>query len=334
MLLTAGLGSRHSGGMLRRKLIGRIYIAYNAGIFRRLPLSGGQGNFMPTKHPHYLCIYHGNCADGFGAAWVVRRALGTHIDFHAAKHGEPAPDVTGKRVIIVDFSFSLETLTAMAESAESVLVLDHHKTAQAALLEVPAAASSHELHQMNRDGRLHALFDMDRSGAGLTWDFFFPDQPRPMLINHIEDRDLWRFKLAGTREVLANVFSYPQDFDVWDTLFAAEVSSLLTDGAAIERQRQKTVADLVRSTRRRMVIGGHDVPVANIPSMFASDAGSIMTAGEPFAACYSDGPEGRSFSLRSTDQGIDVSEIAGQYGGGGHRNASGFRVPFGHALTR
>ncbi|WP_311969371.1 DHHA1 domain-containing protein [Pseudomonas baltica] len=289
---------------------------------------------MPEDQPHYLCIYHGNCADGFGAAWVVRKALGADIDFHAAKHGAPAPDATGKRVIIVDFSFNLEILTAMADVAESVLVLDHHKTAQAALQDVPSAGPSHESYQQHRDGRLHALFDMNRSGAGLAWDFFFPGQPRPALINHIEDRDLWRFELAGTREILANLFSYPQDFEIWDGLFADEVSSLLSDGVAIERQRQKTVTDLIRSTQRRMVIGGHDVPVANIPGMFASDAGNIMTAGEAFAACYSDGPEGRSFSLRSTDQGVDVSEVASQYGGGGHRNASGFRVPFGHELTR
>jgi oligoribonuclease NrnB/cAMP/cGMP phosphodiesterase (DHH superfamily) len=289
---------------------------------------------MPDNQPQYLCIYHGNCADGFGAAWVVRKALGADIGFHAAKHGEPAPQVTGKRVIIVDFAFSLETLTAMAETAESVLVLDHHKTAQTALQQVPSAEPSHQLHEMSHNAGLHALFDMNRSGAGLTWDFFFPSEPRPALINHIEDRDLWQFKLAGTREVMANVFSYPQDFAIWDELFAAEVSSLLADGVAIERQRQKTVTDLVRSTKRRMVIGGHDVPVANIPGMFASDAGNIMTAGEPFAACYSDGPEGRSFSLRSTDQGVDVAEVASQYGGGGHRNASGFRVPFGHELTR
>ncbi|WP_277343388.1 DHHA1 domain-containing protein [Pseudomonas viridiflava] len=37
--------------------------------------------------------------------------------------------------------------------------------------------------------------------------------------------------------------------------------------------------------------------------------------------------------MRSTDEGLDVSEIAKLYGGGGHRNASGFRVPFGHELT-
>lgn len=287
---------------------------------------------MQSNPSRYLCIYHANCADGFGAAWVVRKALGADIEFHPASHGEAAPDVTGKRVVIVDFAFGLETLTAMARQAESVLVLDHHKTAQAALEEVPAAGATHALHESNREGRLHALFDMNRSGAGLAWDYFFPDEPRPALINHIEDRDIWRFKLDGTREIMANLFSYPQEFGLWDDIIAADIAALLADGIAIERQNRKTVTDLVRATRRRMTIGGYDVPVANIPFMFASEAGNVMTQGEPFAACYFDTPKGRSFSLRSTDAGVDVSEVARQYGGGGHRNASGFRVPFGHEL--
>jgi oligoribonuclease NrnB/cAMP/cGMP phosphodiesterase (DHH superfamily) len=34
------------------------------------------------------------------------------------------------------------------------------------------------------------------------------------------------------------------------------------------------------------------------------------------------------FSLRSLDDKTDVSEIAKIYGGGGHRNASGIKIPF------
>lgn len=58
-----------------------------------------------------------------------------------------------------------------------------------------------------------------------------------------------------------------------------------------------------------------------------------MAQGELFAACYWDTPTGRVFSLRSTDEGMDVSVIASQYGGGGHRNAAGFRVAFDHELA-
>ena len=64
----------------------------------------GKDEVMPDKKATTICIYHGNCADGFDAAWVVRKALGADIEFHAATYGQPVPDVTGKNVVIVDFS--------------------------------------------------------------------------------------------------------------------------------------------------------------------------------------------------------------------------------------
>lgn len=79
----------------------------------------------------------------------------------------------------------------------------------------------------------------------------------------------------------------------------------------------------------RMVIGGQEIWVANIPYTLTSDAGNLMARGEPFAACYWDTPNGRVFSLRSTKDGADVSAIAKSYGGGGHVNASGFQMPLG-----
>lgn len=293
---------------------------------------------MQTQHQKNqanatMCIYHANCADGFGAAWVVRKALGPDVEFHAAHYGDQAPDVASKNVIIVDFSYKYEALVALADKATSVLVIDHHKTAMADLIDVPQAELHYEAHKKNSTGKLHALFDMNRSGAGLAWEFFFPQHQRPALINHIEDRDLWRFKLEGTREIMAAIFSYPQVFAVWDQLFTTDINALLRDGVAINRQHLKTVAELVRATKRRIFIGGHDIPVANLPYMYASDAGHLMAEGELFAASYFDTPDGRNFSLRSTDAGMDVSEIAKHYGGGGHRNAAGFKVPFDHELA-
>lgn len=307
---------------------------------------------MSANHSNIMCIYHGNCADGFGAAWVVRKALGPNVEFVAGVYGAEPPNVTDKDVILVDFSYKYDVLAALANKANSIIVLDHHKSAAEDLARFEQFHAGIEEDTRHDDGsRLlgwktaHSMahsqngpaiaccFDMNRSGAMLAWDHFFPDQEPPQLLRHIEDRDLWLFKLEGTREIQANLFSYPYDFDVWDKLMAADVLSLVSDGAAIERKHHKDVAELVGVTKRRLVIGGIDVPVASLPYTLTSDAGALMAQGEPFAACYWDTPTGRVFSLRSTDQGMDVSEIASQYGGGGHRNASGFRVPFGHELT-
>ena len=188
--------------------------------------------------------------------------------------------------------------------------------------------------------RIYTVFDQNKSGAGLAWDFFFPHDFRPCLIDRIEDRDLWRFKFPDTRAIQAALFSYPYDFEVWDKLFNANLAVLRSEGEAIERKHHKDIAELVKAFRREMCIGGHWVPVANLPYTLTSDAGHLMCepyqspnlAGEwvtpPFAACYWDTPDGRVFSLRSRDDGMDVSEIAKQYGGGGHKHASGFRLSF------
>lgn len=311
-----------------------------------------------------LCIYHGNCADGFGAAWVVRKFFGKDgVEFFAGTYQNKPPLIEpGRRVIFVDFSYKREALIPwMQQNALDVLLIDHHKSAVEDFAGAPYVLDmskwqgtlgwnrycdslGQDLYE-NAGSLVYTVFDMDRSGAGLAWDFFFPNQPRPALIDRIEDRDIWRFKYPDTRDVQAAVFSYPYDFLVWDSLMSSPLESLATEGRGIERKHHKDIAELVTATRREMIIGGHWIPVANLPYTLTSDAGHLMCEpyaspnlqGEfvtpPFAACYWDTADGRVFSLRSREGGMDVSEIAKQYGGGGHKNASGFRVGFDHELA-
>lgn len=259
-----------------------------------------------------LCIYHGNCADGFASAWVVRKFYNFpefKLEFHAGVYQNPPPDVAGKHVILVDFSYKRPVLNKMKQEAASLLILDHHKTAMEDLQDFEGA-----------------VFDMERSGAMITWNHFFPNLKPPRLLEHIQDRDLWKFQLDGTREIQAAVFSYPYDFNVWDQLMEIDPLFLIDEGTAIERKHFKDIAELLAVCKTRTKIAGYNVPVANLPYIFSSDAGHIMGKGEAFAACYMDTPEGRVYSLRSADDGVDVGEIAKLFGGGGHKHAAGFRV--------
>ena len=248
-------------------------------------------------------------------------------------------------MIMVDFSYKRPVLEGMLRSgdvrqASTILILDHHKSAAEDLggIEKPAGVYDPDRWrrrwEQNSEWPVRAEFDMERSGAGIAWDYFYPGAPRPRLIDHIEDRDLWRFRINGTREIQAAVFSYPYDFDVWDKLMDGDPMSLFAEGCAIERKHHKDIAELVAVTKRTMLIGGHVVPTANLPYTLTSDAGNLMAEGQPFAACYWDTANARVFSLRSRPEGLDVSEIAKQYDGGGHRNASGFSVPRDHELAR
>lgn len=301
-----------------------------------------------------LVIYHANCADGFTAAWAVRQAM--DCDFHPGVYNEAPPDVTGRDVILVDFCYPRAVLAQMQQGARSILVLDHHKTEEASLQ--PSEEPGSELmrfdlsivrHRWNwgrflnlvaLDGEalenacVYALFDQDRSGAGIAWDFFHTGKARPAFLDHVEDRDLWRFELQHTREICAAVHSHPYTFEAWDALAAEPTFSLYQQGLVLERARAKDIAEQIAQCRRELVIGNYRVPVASIPRSLVSDAAGQMAKGSAFAACYQDQPAGRKFDLRSTPDGVDVSEVAKLYGGGGHARAAGFTVPRDHELAR
>lgn len=279
-----------------------------------------------------LVIYHANCADGFSAAWCFWRKYGTGADYVAGVYQQDPPDVTGRDVFLVDFSYKRAVVEQMLAVANRVTLIDHHKTAIEDLQPLFVQDS-----WTGEPKQLAHFTDLDRSGATLAWDYLFPYEPRPLLLGHVEDRDLWRFKLPGTREIQALVFSYEYTFEQWDALMSADQVELLkftAAGAAIERKHHKDIAELLKVCQRRMVIGGVDVPVASLPYTLSSDAGHVMAQGEAFAACYWDTAEHRIFSLRSAPSGWDVSDVAKSFGGGGHKNAAGFRVPRDHELAK
>jgi oligoribonuclease NrnB/cAMP/cGMP phosphodiesterase (DHH superfamily) len=298
-----------------------------------------------------LCIYHGHCDDGFAAAWCVRAALGDQVEFYPGVYQKDPPDVADRDVIMVDFSYKRPVIDAIAKAAKSLLILDHHKTAAEDLAGMQAPfGPGWDRHQQNvyQDacegiaGMPYALFDMARSGAGLAWDFFHPEEPqRPMFINYVEDRDLWRKSLPGGDEFTIALRSYPQDFEIWDMLVNEGADALIAEGKSIQRYYRLRVEELKRSAYRAVIpIPGHrsDAPsdvacvriaVANAPYFAASEvAGELaLMEGATFGACYFEVRPGEwQYSLRSRGD-FDVGAFARIFGGGGHPGAAGFTVP-------
>jgi nanoRNase/pAp phosphatase (c-di-AMP/oligoRNAs hydrolase) len=64
----------------------------------------------------------------------------------------------------------------------------------------------------------------------------------------------------------------------------------------------------------------------NATAKYASELGNRLAKKSAFGCVYSyDGSRKEwQYSLRSTNEGPDVSSIAKRHGGGGHRNAAGF----------
>lgn len=262
----------------------------------------------------YYCIYHGNCPDGFTSAWVIKRSLRDSVEFFAGTYQKDPPydELKNKNVILVDFSYKKEVLEKIRDLAKSVLILDHHKTAEDDLKDIFGVTK---------------VFDMSRSGCRIAWDYCFPTEAPPLALLHVEDRDLWKWKLPNTRAITTAIFSYDYTFENWDMIMNSDLSELQHQGEILEKKFNKDLNEIIGITKRRMLIGGYNVPVANMPHIYASEGGNKLAKGEPFSAIYYLTSDGVVFSLRS-DYGVDVSEIAKMYGGGGHRNASGFKVSY------
>ncbi len=268
-----------------------------------------------------LVIYHANCWDGFCAAWVARKALGD-ADFYPANYGQSPPNVAGRVVYMLDFSYPRAVMDRLLTVARRTVVLDHHKTAQDAL---------DGFHQP--ESGIDVIFDMNKSGARLTWLWFTmegyalwtPNQPRaPWLVDYTEDRDLWRHALDGTEEINAALRSYPLDFELWDGFEKKDPkSTFYYEGAAIRRAERAIVVSHVGNARVRDV-AGYLVPTVNATVLFSEIAGELAK-GQLFGACYFDRQDGkRQWSLRSDEHGMDVSALAKTQGGGGHPRAAGF----------
>lgn len=267
-----------------------------------------------------IVVAHGQCVDGFTSAWIAWLKYKDAAEYVFAKYGDPPPDVTGQDILIVDFSYPRkQILDLVYPQGNRVTILDHHRTAEADL------AIEGPIKEAVDAGRLRIVFDMNRSGAGITWDELHGG-PRPALVDYVEDRDLWRWAQPFSKEINAVIGSTEQTFHGWDELmhqiwghFELQVST----GKALLRQVDRYVGEMSKQART-IHFEGHSVPVVNAPYINTSELVGHLAESATFAVgWYQRGDGMYAYSLRSRGD-FDVSAIAKKYGGGGHRNSAGF----------
>lgn len=283
-----------------------------------------------------LVIYHADCTDGFGAAFAAWLKFGSDADYYAARYGDKdLPDWQGREVYILDFSFPRTLMDDAFQLAKHVVWLDHHKTAFEMWIGglFDGTEGRHEQHDQVRD----IVLDFDKSGALLAWEYFHPGAAIPKLIQHIDDRDRWQFKLEGSKELHAALQSYkPWNFEQWSNLHrSCEIAPghFLTAGAAILRTQKQNIASMLKQARKCCIT--HDQPgrrtydgglALNAP-IHQSEIGHELAnqSGTYGLVWYMDADSRVKCSLRSNGD-YDVSAIARAFSGGGHRNAAGFET--------
>ena len=258
-------------------------------------------------------IYHADCTDGFGAAYSAWKFLGNRAEYFPCKHGTPPPDVKGKNVVILDFSYGNELTKKMIDEANSLLVIDHHKSAMV------------ELHDIS-----NTHFDMTKSGAILAWEFFHPGKEPPKFIRYIQDRDLWKWELEYSKEFSAAFDMVPFEFEEFEKFEDDSVFDDARKRGSFILAYSKTVVKKVceKATARKM--DGKDVMVVNA-SHWMSEIGARLSPDCDFAMIWFWDHESREtkVSLRAFHDTVDVSEISKKFGGGGHKKAAGFQLSAG-----
>jgi len=306
-----------------------------------------------TWKPDLVC-YHAGCLDGQGSAWAAWKRWGDAVQYLPCSYGKspPVDAVMGRNVLVADFSWKRPDMEILGAAAASIVVLDHHRTAKAELepFTIRLCSGVNDEESMPLDGMLAdmegifgdmrelgrlpiaAFFNMEKSGARMAWEFCHSGVEVPRLIEHIEDRDLWRFKLSDTRAVHAAISSYDFEFWLFDD-FNADLDVVITEGRAILRAHDRQVKELCEFSYAGNLLHVEGVRFLNAPYFFASDCGHKlleMFPDTPFAAVWSRRSDGKDqYSLRARAGGVDVSEIAEMLGGGGHAAASGFAVDAG-----
>ncbi|WP_295002200.1 DHHA1 domain-containing protein [uncultured Dechloromonas sp.] len=319
-------------------------------------------------HP-VAVLYHADCLDGFGAAYAAWRRHGNAATYRPMHHGEPwnMNEVAGHDVFILDFSFPPALLESMAGIARSVTQIDHHASALKEWAGL-ARQDGEAFRYRHPTLPLNIHFNLDKSGARLAWEHFHPDAPPPLAIRHIEDQDMWRFALPDTRPFCRALRLMPFDLETWHALIiatgdesTARYVETVKSGTAIETFFQREVdrlgqGSLCRPARLRgepvdalqavrhgqaIVTSGGQSWLAvnglavNANALFASELGNLLAErGASFGLVWQLSGDGEiKASLRAKGSAPDVSVIAARYGGGGHPNAAGFRLPAGQFFS-
>lgn len=278
-----------------------------------------------------VCYYHAGCPDGFGAAWAVWRAWGRRGRYLPRGHDDPldAASHQGDHVVFADIAPSPRHAVELGELAARLVVLDHHLTARDVYAREPSLVPS------LADRGHHVTFDLDHSGAVLAWQHFHGDEPVPPLLAYVEDQDLWSWKLPASDAVNAAIGSYPRELEAWDALAGRPVEELAAEGAPLLRAQHIEIGRALRFAHP-VSVGELRIEAVNA-LQYRSHTGHELAKravfGHPIGIAYRVFGARVDVSIYSIGD-VDVAKVAARFGGGGHRNASGFSVSLAEWLDR
>ncbi len=290
-------------------------------------------------------FFHGPCSDGVSSLWCAKRYLISGFESVQCRAGsDPEGNFIGERILFVDLCPSLDFIVKFSKKVRLITILDHHKSA--------LDMYNENIQVLDTIPNLELVIDMERAGCQITWDFFFPEVPRPAFINYVADRDLWLWELPNSKEINAAMFENslfdPLSLDKLDNLLVNPEQKMLeleVQGRIIiklqKRELDIGIAKAIRcefqieDTTYKVWLGG------NISMSLRSELGNLLVnrnfpdgTRPDFAVIWVYDFKSNEWwlSFRGGDESPDLSVIARKMGGGGHGLSSGASIKGGKTL--
>lgn len=294
-----------------------------------------QENDMTNKF-FDVYIYHANCTDGLTAVGIaVQPQQNTANTFETMAMGYgnklDLEALRDKRVVFLDFSVGKDKMLEILEVAERVTVIDHHVSVHKELSEIEA-------------NNFNYVYDVDKSGAGLAWDYFIGGE-LPYFVQLVQDRDIWTKKFEDA-DALAlairveemyfeDMVCHISDIILHATMFPESMDRatrlLIKEGYSYLKYQRHIVKQIASNAVKTKLDDGQEVMKVNCAAGLISDVGSYLSENNKcgVAWMYCDNDRMRINSLRvAADSDYDASAYAKSHGGGGHRRAAGWTTDF------
>ena len=270
------------------------------------------------------------------------------ISFIGYNYGQPILDLSGyDKVIMCDVSFPKDIMYLEANCSNRKLIwIDHHVS----------AINDSKIDKFYQYDKTEGLRNTKFAACELTWKYFFPDKEMPEIVRLLgrydcfghkgtnEEQKVLEFQY-GARNYITN---YKDAYKYLQMYFDREINkdennelinSIWTIGSNIysylcteAKQVYKNGFPIRFVIPHPEYIGEGQYKIVKFicinkerfnPINFGINYHKDEYDG---AACFYFDGNTYNFSLYNDNGEVDCSQIAKQYGGGGHRGAAGFRI--------
>lgn len=281
-----------------------------------------------------ICLYHSRDLDGLCSGAIVKRAV-PQAELIGYDYGEPLPEIpNGSVVIMIDVSLPMKEMILLARRCHHFKWIDHHASAIGDYNATP------DLHD---DDKFTAILQNGIAACEIAWRHYFPDQAMPIGVRLLGEYDTWRnsdpnrwsdvmsFQF-GMRVKVASPDSFPepfwQDDSAWVEGVVTQGDMILEYQAQVNEKICKMSFEANFKGLRAICLnaGGFNSDV--FKSVWDPEYHDIMLMFQ-----YNGKIKLQTVSLY-TLKDIDVSALAKEMGGGGHKKAAGFQCKniFDHLL--